>query len=65
MKCTKKEAIYFSSRSGLGVVIVVYAIKFSPLKADISVIKWQHKEMATHTSILAWRIPWIEQPGKL
>jgi len=21
--------------------------------------------MATHSSILAWRIPWTEQPGKL
>ena len=21
------------------------------------------KEMATHTSILAWRIPWTEEPG--
>ena len=23
------------------------------------------KEMATHSSILAWRIPWTEKPGKL
>ena len=23
------------------------------------------KEMATHTSILAWRIPWTEEPGGL
>ena len=23
------------------------------------------KEMATHSSILAWRIPWIGEPGKL
>ena len=23
------------------------------------------KEMATHSSILAWRIPWTEQPGGL
>ena len=22
-------------------------------------------EMATHSSILAWRIPWIEEPGWL
>ena len=21
--------------------------------------------MATHSSILAWRIPWIEEPGRL
>ena len=23
------------------------------------------KEMATHSSILAWRIPWTEKPGDL
>ena len=23
------------------------------------------KEMATHSSILAWKIPWAEEPGRL
>ena len=23
------------------------------------------KEMATHSSTLAWRIPWMEEPGRL
>ena len=23
------------------------------------------KEMATHSSALAWRIPWMEEPGRL
>ena len=23
------------------------------------------KELATHSSILAWRIPWVEEPGGL
>ena len=23
------------------------------------------KEMATHSSILTWRIPWTEEPGRL
>ena len=23
------------------------------------------KEMATHSSILAWKIPWMEDPGRL
>ena len=33
--------------------------------------KYQHvylpmeKEMATHSSSLAWRIPWMEEPGRL
>ena len=23
------------------------------------------KEMATHSSILAWKVPWMEEPGRL
>ena len=23
------------------------------------------KEMATHSSVLAWEIPWTEEPGRL
>ena len=23
------------------------------------------KEMAAHSSILAWKIPWMEEPGRL
>ena len=23
------------------------------------------KEMATHSSIVAWKIPWMEEPGRL
>ena len=23
------------------------------------------KEMATHSNILAWKIPWVEEPGGL
>ena len=25
----------------------------------------REKEMATHSSILAWKIPWMEEPGGL
>ena len=25
----------------------------------------QEREMATHSSILAWEIPWTEEPGRL
>ena len=27
--------------------------------------KTEEKEMATHSSILAWEIPWTEEPGGL
>ena len=26
---------------------------------------WVEKGMATHSSILAWRMPWTEDPGRL
>ena len=36
---------------------------------DVGSIPWSRrsseKEMATHLSILAWRIPWTEDPGGL
>ena len=27
--------------------------------------RFPEEEMATHFSILAWRIPWTEEPGRL
>ena len=35
----------------------------SPL--DSKEIKPVEKEMATHSSVLAWRIPWTVEPGRL
>ena len=26
---------------------------------------FSEKAMATHSSILAWKIPWVEEPGRL
>ena len=36
---------------------------FSPI--DKNFIHLLEKEMATHSSILAWRITWTEEPGGL
>ena len=35
-------------------------------KTQIQSLLWEdplEKEMATHSSILAWEIPWTEEPG--
>ena len=35
---------------------------------DTGGVGWEdplEKKMATHSSILAWKIPWAEEPGKL
>ena len=37
-------------------------------ETQVQSLDWEdilEKEMATHSSILAWRIPWIEEPGGL
>ena len=34
-------------------------------KFDLSCKDPLEKEMATHSNILAWRIPWTEEPGGL
>ena len=36
------------------------------LKDVVLILGWEdplEESMATHSSILAWRIPWIEEPG--
>ena len=32
---------------------------------DMSMSKLQEKAMAPHSSTLAWKIPWMEEPGRL
>ena len=45
-------------------------VKILPAKQGMQVrsLGWEdlpEKEMATHSSILAWEIPWTEEPGGL
>ena len=38
------------------------------LETQVRPLGWEdplEKEMATHSSILAWKIPWTEEPGRL
>ena len=37
-------------------------------ETQVQFLGWEdllEKEMATHSSTLAWRIPWTEKPGRL
>ena len=50
--------------------IVVQLVMNLPAMQETQVwfLGWEdplEKEMATHSSILAWRIPWTEEPGRL
>ena len=45
-------------------------VKHLPAMQDIQVqfLGWEdplEKEMTTHSGTLAWKIPWMEEPGRL
>ena len=39
------------------------AIKRNKIKSFVEM--WMEKAMAPHSSTLAWKIPWTEEPGRL
>ena len=48
--------------------LVAQTVRNLPAMQDIQVLSlgWENlleKGMATHSSILAWKIPWTEEPG--
>ena len=50
--------------------LVAHVIKNLPAMQEtwVQSLGWEYpleKEMATHSSTLAWRIPWPEEPGRL
>ena len=65
----------FSSKSLIvlslsGTFLVAQTVKRLPTMQEtwVQSLGWEdplEKEMATHSSILAWKIPWTEEPGRL
>ena len=57
----------------LGISLVAQMVKNLPVmqkaqETQAQSLGWEdslEKEMATHSSILAWKIPWTEEPGGL
>ena len=46
----------------------VSAVKNPPARQAVQFLGWEdplEKEMTTHSSILAWKIPWMEESGRL
>ena len=53
-----------------GTSLVAQTVKRLPTMQETRVrsLGWEdalEKEMATHSSTLAWKIPWMEEPGRL
>ena len=64
------EVCNISVRSALPASLVVQTIKNLPAMQETQVPSLGREDslekgMATHSSILAWRIPWTEEPGGL
>ena len=62
----KEEMITYMYQASL----VAQMVKNSPATQETWIwsLVWEdplEEGMATHSSILAWRIPWAEEPGKL
>ena len=56
--------------SGEGASLVAQTVKHLPAMQETQVrsLGWEdslEEEMGTHSSILAWRILWTEEPGRL
>ena len=50
--------------------LVAQTVKRLPAMREtwVQSLGWEdllEKEMATHSSILAWKLPWTEEPGRL
>ena len=50
--------------------LVAQTVKHLPTMRETYVqsLDWEdplEKEMSTHSSILTWKIPWMEEPGRL
>ena len=53
-----------------GASLLAQTVKTLPAMQETQVqsLGWEdplEKEMTTHSSILAWKIPWTEEPGRL
>ena len=60
------KPIFYSGHPLLWASLVAQMVKSLPTMWETPVQSLgQEKEMATHSNILAWKIPWTEEPGGL
>ena len=61
---------FYLSKAIIRASLVAQMVKNPPamLETWVHFLGWEdplEKRMATHSSILAWRIPWTEEPGRV
>ena len=66
LKNDRMISVHFQGKPFSITVIQVYAPKVMLKKLNLNgYMKTLVKEMATHSSTLAWKISWMEEPGRL
>ena len=70
IKTIQALLVLWASYLTSGASLVAQRLKLLPAVWEtwVQSLGWEdslEKEMATHSSILAWRIPWAEKPGGL
>ena len=68
--CASSNLAFHMVYSACRASLVAQRVKHLPVmrKTQVRSLHWEdrlEKEMATHSSILAWRIPWTEEPAGL
>ena len=74
--CTMQDSIYTLTTSGLEALLLFFCFVYLVICKNLPAVKetqflspgWEdplEKEMATHSSVLAWEIPWAEDPINL
>ena len=61
-------ALFITKPTLFGASLVAYMLKNMPTMQEMQVSSLSRDdplEMATRSSILAWKIPWTEEPGSL
>ena len=69
-KCSSGKMVdIFPLNSGCSLLLLLLSIVLEILReTQVQSLDWEdplEEEMATHSSILAWKIPWTEEPGGL
>ena len=69
-EAVKKCVLFVLYKDVSGLPWVAQLVKNPPAMQETPVpfLGWEdplEKEMATHSSVLAWKIPWTEEPGGL
>ena len=63
--CSLKRTLSTSLVRRLWVPDILFLLLFLDTQFGFCQVPWMEKAMATHSSTLAWKIPWTKEPGRL